>query len=69
MAGKPAMNGFDRQLLLRVLIGLVMALFVASGMAGLRWRRPLRRAAIIGLLIALSVALLEIGLWAADGLP
>ena len=58
------MNGFDRQRLLSALILAVMALFVASGTPpAARWRRPLRAATIVGFLIALAIALVEIALW------
>ncbi len=58
------MNGFDRQRLLTGLILVVMALFVASSVApAMRWRRPLRLAAITGFFIALALAFTEIALW------
>jgi hypothetical protein len=58
------MNGFDRQQMFGALILLVMALFVAAGMPpAARWRRPLRVATIIGFLIALAAALVEIVFW------
>jgi hypothetical protein len=61
MAG---MNGFDRLRALAALILLVMALFVSAGTPyAARWRRQLRLAAIVGFLVALAVALGEIGFW------
>lgn len=58
------MNGFDRLRALAALILLVMALFVSAGTPyAARWRRQLRLAAIVGFLVALAVALGEIGFW------
>ena len=49
------MNDFDRQRWLAALILLVMALFVSAGTTfAARWRRQLRLAAIIGVLVALA---------------
>ena len=59
------MNDFDRQQMFGALIGLVTALFVMAQLPG-RWRRQLRAAAIVFFLIALAVALVEIGLWLAE---
>jgi hypothetical protein len=59
-----AMSGFDRRQAIAALIALVTALFVAAGaVPGLRWRRPLRVAAIIGFAIAVAVVLVDIALW------
>ena len=58
------MNGFDRQRLLAALMLLVIALFVGAGAPfAARWYRQLRLAAIIGFIIALVAALVEIGIW------
>ena len=58
------MNGIDRQQMFSALILLVMALFVATGTPpAARWRRQLRLAAIIGFLIAVAAALVEIAIW------
>jgi hypothetical protein len=60
------MNGLDRQRLLTALVLLVMALFVGGGLPrDARWRRRLRRAAIIAFLFGVVAALAEIALWAA----
>lgn len=57
-----------RERLLAALVLLVMALFVASGFAApVRWRGPLRLAAIVGFAAALGVALVAIALWLAAG--
>ena len=64
MPREAAMNGFDRRQAIAALIALVTALFVASGaMPGLRWRRQLRGAAIVGFAVAVALTLIEIGLW------
>jgi hypothetical protein len=61
-------NACDRARLLSALVFVVMALFVATGVPGAaRWRRALRRAAIIGFAVAVALALAEIGLWLAGG--
>jgi hypothetical protein len=63
-AGGLAVNAFDRGRLLSALILVVMALFVASGTPGAaRWRRPMRQAAILGFLVAVALAVIEIALW------
>jgi hypothetical protein len=60
------MSGFDRHRAIAALIALVTALFVAAGaMPGLRWRRPLRVAAIVGFAIAVAFVLVDIALWLA----
>jgi hypothetical protein len=60
----PSMNGVERQRLLSALILVAMARFVASGApGGARRRRPMRRAAITGFLIAVALALAEIVVW------
>ena len=56
------MNDLNRQQMFLALIGLVMALFVMSGLPG-RWRRQLRAAAIVVFIVAVAVALVEIALW------
>jgi hypothetical protein len=56
------MNDLNRQQMFLALIGLVMALFVMSGLPG-RWRRQLRAAAIVVFIVAIAVALVEIALW------
>jgi hypothetical protein len=62
------MSDFDRQRLLSALILVVMALFVSGAMPiGASWRRPLRRAAIIGFFIALAMVLGEIVFWLIRG--
>lgn len=64
------MQGFDRQRLLTALILVVMALFVSAGTPfAARWHRQLRRAAIIGFVIAVALALAEIGFWWAGLAP
>jgi hypothetical protein len=58
------MNGFDRQRAFSAVILLVMALFVAAGVAPeAGWRRWLRNAAVIGFGIAVLAALIEVMLW------
>ena len=58
------MDDLDRQRLLSAFVLLVMALFVSTAMpVGVRWRGPLRRAAIIGFFIAVALVLGEIVLW------
>lgn len=60
------MNPFDRQRAIMALVLLASALFVAAGMPyTARWRRRLRAVAIIGFLIALAFALVEVGIWLA----
>jgi hypothetical protein len=64
------MSGFERHQALAALTMLVAALFVASGYPpAARWRRQLRRAAILLFLIALGVALVEVAIWLAGGKP
>ena len=61
------MSRFDRGQAIAALIALVTALFVAAGaMPGLRWRRQLRAAAVIGFSIALALVLADIALWLAS---
>ena len=56
------MGSFDPQRLFAALMLLVMALFLASGyLPAAPWRRHLRRAAIVGFLLALAVALARLG--------
>ena len=60
------MSGFDRGQAIAALIALVTALFVAAGaMPGLRWRRQLRAATIIGFAVALAIVLVDIAIWLA----
>ena len=58
------MNDLNRQQMFLALIGLVMALFVMSGLPG-RWRRQLRMAAIVVFIVAVAIALVEIALCSA----
>jgi hypothetical protein len=58
------MNAADRHQLLAILISLVTALFVISGLPPVaRWRLALRRAVIVGYLFALALALIEVAQW------
>ena len=58
------MNGLDRHRLLTALILVAMALFVAAGAPfATAWRRPLRRAAILGFVVAVALALGDIVYW------
>jgi phosphotransferase system glucose/maltose/N-acetylglucosamine-specific IIC component len=60
------MSAFERQQALAALVAVVMALFLAAQYPpAARWRRALRRAAILCFLIALGAALVEIVLWLA----
>ena len=60
------MSGFDRGQAIAALIALVTAFVVAAGaMPGLRWRRQLRAAAIIGFAVALAIVLVDIAIWLA----
>jgi hypothetical protein len=64
------MAGFERHQALAALTALVAAVFVASGYPPApRWRRQLRRAAILLFLIALGVALAEVAIWLAGAKP
>lgn len=64
------MAGFERHQALAALTALVAAVFVASGYPpAARWRRQLRRAAILLFLIALGVALAEVAIWLAGAKP
>jgi cell division protein FtsW (lipid II flippase) len=56
------MKDLNRQQMFLALIGLVMALFVMSGLPG-RWRRQLRMAAIALFIVAVAAALVEVALW------
>lgn len=62
------MNAFDRQRLVAALTLLVVALFVSGGVApAARWRRALRRAAILAFALAVAAALGEIAWWWSSG--
>jgi len=63
-----AMGGVDRTQLFTVLMLVVMALFVSSGIryAG-RWRRPLQIGAITLFAVALGFALIEVAIWLSAG--
>ena len=64
------MAGFERHQALAALTALVAAVFVASGYPpAARWRRQLRRAAILLFLIALGVAMAEVAIWLAGAKP
>jgi len=64
------MNAHDRQQAIVALMALVTALFVASGYPpASRWRRQIRGAAIVLFLVALAIALIEVGIWLAGGYP
>ncbi|MBV9014340.1 MAG: hypothetical protein JO058_01650 [Alphaproteobacteria bacterium] len=60
------MSGVGREQAIAALTLLVAALFVISGTAPARWRRPLRAAAIACFVLAVLAALIEIGRWLAD---
>ena len=59
------MGGANRQQMFAALIGLVTVLFVMGGLPG-PWRRRLRIAAIVVFILAVGVALVQIGLWLAE---
>jgi hypothetical protein len=62
------MNGFDRQQWFAVLMLLVIALFVSTGLPiAPRWRRYFRVAAIALFAVAVAVVLGRIGLWLMAG--
>lgn len=56
----------DRTQAMRALSYLVMAFFVAGGVASARWRWPLKWTAFALYGLAMLLALVEVGLWLAD---
>jgi hypothetical protein len=58
------MSPYERHQTLAALMLLVVALFVSSGFPpAARWRRPLQIGTIVLFAIALTLVLVEIGLW------
>jgi hypothetical protein len=60
-----SMFDLDQNRLLGALTSLVIALFLASGVASFRARRGFRRAAIAVYVAALAAVLVLVGLWLA----